>query len=229
MSDDERVAYLVGESAGSLEPDERAELDYVRSLLADSAVWAEPDPGLAQRVVDGIAAASQSSPASQPSSASQPVRATRPVTQLASRRRRRLPYAILGAAAAVLLAIALGVGLTRHEGQTPQFTAALTGTALARGASGDALLTKTPSGWRIHLQAPGLPRRDDGDYYEAWLKNADGVLVPIGTFNDGTDVTLWAGVPPGDYPTLTITRQAAGAGQQSSKQVVLSGPVKPVT
>lgn len=226
MSDDERVAYLVGDSAARLDADERAELDYVRGLLADPAVWAEPDPGLAQRVVDAVAAAPT---ASQPSPASQPVRATRPVTQLASRRRRRLPYAILGAAAALLLAIGLGVGLTRHEGQTPQFTAALTGTALAPGASGDALLTKTPSGWRIHVQASGLPRRDDGDYYEAWLKNADGVLVPVGTFNDGTDVTLWAGVPPGDYPTLTITRQAAGAGQQSSKQVVLFGPVKPVT
>jgi hypothetical protein len=36
----------------------------------------------------------------------------------------------------------------------------------------------------------GLPRRDGGDLYEAWLKDDAGVLVSTGTFNDGRDVTL---------------------------------------
>ena len=41
------------------------------------------------------------------------------------------------------------------------------------------------SGWRIELDASGLPRLDNGRFYEAWLRNAAGVLVPLGTFNEG--------------------------------------------
>ncbi|HEY7007335.1 MAG TPA: anti-sigma factor [Jatrophihabitantaceae bacterium] len=216
MTDDERVAYLVGDETQPLGAAERAELDQVRELLGDEAVWAEPDPGLQQRVIDTIAAATSAPPAP-----------TSHAMRRAQRRWGRLPYAVLGAAAAIVLAIALGVGLTRHEGPPTQFTAALTGTALAPSASGTATMTKTTSGWRIEVQASGLPRRDNGKFYEAWLKNANGVLVPIGTFNEGTDVTLWAGVKPADFPTMTVTRQVAGAGPQSSKQVVLAGPVKP--
>jgi hypothetical protein len=47
--------------------------------------------------------------------------------------------------------------------------------------------------------------------------------VPIGTFNQPDDVTLWAGVPPSSYPTLTVTRQLADGNQASSGQVVLEG------
>ena len=84
-------------------------------------------------------------------------------------------------------------------------------------------MTKTSSGWRIHLQAAGLARLDNGAYYEAWLKNSAGTLVPIGTFNQGEDVTLWSGVPPTDYPSITVTRQSADAGPASSGQKVLVG------
>jgi hypothetical protein len=177
-----------------------------------------------------IAAATSatSAPATSAPATSAPGAPTSRAMQRAQQRwRRRLPYALLGAAAAVLLAIGLGIGLTRHQGPATQFTAALTGTALAPSASGSATMTKTASGWRIEVQASGLPRRDNGEFYEAWLKNAAGDLVPIGTFNEGTDVTLWAGVPPGDFPTMTVTKQVVGAGPQSSKQVVLAGPVKP--
>jgi hypothetical protein len=224
MTDEERVAYFAGDVSGSLDAAERGELDRVRALLADQAIWAEPDPALAQRIVDGIAGAAATG---------EPQRTTvgRPpssvVTDIAERRTRRIRYAVLGAAAAVLLAIGLGVGLSGNEGQPTQFAASLTGTALAPGASGQATMTKTASGWRIHVQATGLPRRDTGAYYEAWLKNAAAVLVPIGTFNEGTDVTLWAGVPPNDFPILTITRQVVGGGPASSGQVVLVGPVEP--
>jgi hypothetical protein len=37
------------------------------------------------------------------------------------------------------------------------------------------------------------------------------------------DVTLWAGVPPSSYPTLTGTRQLTNGEQSSSGQVVLVG------
>jgi hypothetical protein len=49
--------------------------------------------------------------------------------------------------------------------------------------------------------------------------------VPIGTFNQGPSVTLWAGVSPVDFPTLTITEQQVGRSQASSGKRVLTGSV----
>ena len=51
------------------------------------------------------------------------------------------------------------------------------------------------------------------------------MLVPIGTFNEGQDVTLWAGVSPKDFTTLTVTREQADGDQASSGERVLVGPV----
>jgi hypothetical protein len=123
----------------------------------------------------------------------------------------------------VLLAVALTFGLTSHPSQSVEYAASINGTKLAPDASGQVTLTKTPSGWKIHLHAKGLPRRDGGAYYEAWLKNSAGVLVPVGTFNQLDDVTLWAGVAPSSYPTLTVTRQLVDDGPTSSGKVVLIG------
>ena len=73
------------------------------------------------------------------------------------------------------------------------------------------------------MNATGLPRLDNGQFYQGWLRNADGVLVPIGTFNEGTDVVLWAGVSPETFSTFTITRESADGDQNSSGQRVLVG------
>jgi Anti-sigma-K factor rskA, C-terminal len=96
---------------------------------------------------------------------------------------------------------------------------------LAPGAQGHATLTKTSSGWRIELDATGLPRLERGRFYEAWLRNRAGVLVPIGIFTDGRHVTLWAGVSPKDFKTLTVTREQADGDQASSGKKVLVGAV----
>jgi hypothetical protein len=87
-------------------------------------------------------------------------------------------------------------------------------------------LTQTLSGWDISLHATGLPRLDNGEFYEAWLKNGAGVLVPVGTFNQPEHVVLWAGVPPTQFPTFTVTRQQAG-DEVSSGQRVLVGTTHP--
>ena len=140
-------------------------------------------------------------------------------------RRRWVRPGVLVAAAAAVIAVALtGVLLLRDTG-IPQrrFDVALSATELAPGASGDASMVKTDSGWEIHLQATGLPRLDNGAFYQAWLRNADGVLVPIGSFNEGTDVTLWAGVSPETFSTFTITKETADGNQASSGQRVMSG------
>ena len=81
---------------------------------------------------------------------------------------------------------------------------------------------RTPAGRSSWTQRV-CPGWTAGEFYQAWLRNADGVLVPIGTFNEGTDVTLWAGVPPDQFSTMTITRESADGDQDSSGQRVLVG------
>ena len=132
---------------------------------------------------------------------------------------------VIGASATAVLAVAIGLSVFRSERSPEQFRAALAPTALLPDASGDATLTKTSSGWRIELDATGLPRLEDGRYYQAWLRNTAGVLVPIGTFNEGRKVTLWAGVPPTDFTTLSVTREQADGDQSSSGEKVLVGTV----
>jgi len=183
-----------------LTPAERAELERVRHVLADPAVWMEPAPDLQESVVAAITGEAR-----------------------AGRQRRRIRFALAGVAAAILLAAGVTVGLQANRAEPVEFAASLNGTELAPDAAGHVTLTKTPSGWKVRLRATGLPRRDDGEFYEAWLKNDAGLLVPIGTFNDGRDVTLWAGVGPGTFPTLTVTREIADGDQASSGQVVLIG------
>ena len=114
---------------------------------------------------------------------------------------------------AVLAVVVVGSG-----SHGARFQAALGPTTLAPAAHGNATLTKTSSGWRIHLHATGLPRRAGDRFYEAWLRSRTGVLVPIGTFNEGENVTLWAGVSPTSYTVLTVTRERADGNEASSGQ-----------
>ena len=131
------------------------------------------------------------------------------------------------AAAAVAAAVAIGLVVSRSSTSGEQFRATLGATPTAPGASGEATLTKTSSGWKIELDASGLPRLDGGRFYEAWLRNRAGVLVPIGTFNEARKVTLWAGVSPKEFPALTVTREQANGEQASSGRKVLVGIAKP--
>lgn len=187
-------------SDDDLTPAERAEIERVHGVLADPAVWAEPPLDLQERVVAAITEEAG-----------------------AGRRVRRIRYSLMAAAAAVVVAVGLTVGLQATRDEPVQFAASLTGTRLAPDATGNVTLTKTHSGWKIELHATGLPRRANGEFYEAWLKTDAGLLVPIGTFNEGTDVTLWSGVRPSTFPTLTITKEVADGDQASSGQVVLTG------
>jgi anti-sigma-K factor RskA len=140
-----------------------------------------------------------------------------------ARTRRRL--VLVGAAATAALAVAVGLAVFNSGTSGERFRAALAPTNLVPGARGEATLTKTSSGWRIELNAAGLPRLAGRRFYEAWLRNAAGVLVPIGTFNQGRKVTLWAGVSPKNFTTLTVTREQADGDQTSSGEKVLVGTV----
>jgi hypothetical protein len=147
----------------------------------------------------------------------------------AQRRARRAPVsrrvAVVGAAAAAVAVAAIALAVFRSNPAGEHFQAALGPTALVPGARGEATLTKTTSGWRIRLDATGLPRLEGSRFYEAWLRNAEGVLVPIGTFNEGRNVTLWAGVSPKKFTTVTVTRERSDGNQASSGEKVLVGKV----
>jgi hypothetical protein len=209
VTDHDRIAYLAGEPDAIVRPEERAGLDDLRTLLADPAVWTEPYSGLEDLVVAAVAAASRVGPP--------------PVV----RRRRRRLTTITGLVAAAAITAALLV-VMRSGTATEQFRAALAGTTISPGASGEATLTKTSAGWRVTLRATGLPRLANGRFYEAWLKNPSGVLVPIGTFNQPNNITLWAGVPPTNFPVLTVTRQLADGNPASSGHRVLIGVARRV-
>jgi hypothetical protein len=142
-------------------------------------------------------------------------------------RRVRAPrrLVLIGAPAIAALAVGIGVVVFVSGGSGERFHAALAATDLQPGARGDATLVKTSSGWRIELNTTGLPRLAGGRFYEDWLRNSAGVLVPIGTFNEGRKVTLWAGVSPTSFTTLTVTRERADGDQASSGEKVLTGTV----
>jgi len=135
-------------------------------------------------------------------------------------------YLLAGAAATAVLVIAgIGIALLASSGSSARFHANLSATGLEPGVAGDANFYKKESGWRIELDATSLPRLADGRFYQAWLKNAAGVLVPVGSFNEGKKVVLWAGVSPQQFTTFSITRERADGNQASSGEKVLVGPV----
>jgi hypothetical protein len=200
-----------------------ADLDELTRLLAEPALWVEPPGDLAARAVDSVVAAAR--PGASVEAIPNPVRSAAPSPRL--RRPRRSWYAVVAGSAAAIVAFCLALGLAGDRQQSPaRYRVALQGTGLAPHVSGHATLTRTGSGWEVYLDADGLPRRAEGRYYAAWLKNAAGVLVPVGTFNEAHDVLLWSGVAPTAYPTFTVTRQRAG-DQGSPGQVVAVGRAAP--
>jgi len=206
-TDDDRVAELAGDE-GDLDPIEQAQLEELRLLLADPAVWAEPDPELEDIVVSSIAAEARAGRPQAPPN----------VVPLARKNRRPWLIGLAGAAAAAVIVVVALLAFRDTGTSADHFSIAL--------QSGTAQFTKTESGWRIYLEGADLPRLDNGRFYEAWLKKGD-VLVPVGTFNDGKQVVLWAGVSPKEFTTFTVTREAADGNQASSGDRVLSGTITP--
>jgi Anti-sigma-K factor rskA len=215
-TDDERIAYLAGDGPGALDHIERSELDELKQTLSEPAVWAEPADGLEDAVIAAIAAEAAALP-------QVPV----PARAASSQRSRWLrPRSVIGAAAAaVAIVVATAVIASDEPTRSQPLAATLEPTGLVPGARGRATFTRTNSGWRIQLDATGLPRLDAGRFYQAWLEGNDGSLVAVGSFNEGRGVVLWAGVSPGDHPRITITEETADGDAGSSGREVLVGPI----
>jgi hypothetical protein len=212
MNDEERYAdYLEGGILDdTLDAAARAELDELRRLFASSSTWDEPPPELADDIVAEIR------------------REVPEVLRTAVRRRRTWmrPVLTVAAAAAAVLAVALGAVLvTRDRDVGESFT--LANTDVIPGASGSATVESTGSGLSISLIIDGLPPAQPGTFYQAWMRGDTG-SVPIGTFHaregDGP-IELWSGVDVAGYPTMTVTVQQEGAGPESSGIVVLRGEI----
>jgi hypothetical protein len=206
---------LIAEARGdAFEPQQAAELPLLADVLGDSSTWAEPGVGLEDAVVRAVADAEPTTTTSRA-----------PTARSKARHRRRRVLASALAAAAVIATVVATVLVTRG-GTSPDYEAQLRGTVSAPGAQASADITRNDAGFRITLDANGLPALRAGEYYQAWLKNAAGALVPIGTFSssDGR-VTLWSGLSPKDFPTLTVTIEATDNDQTSSGRRVLVGEV----
>jgi len=212
--DEEELAALAD---GSIESDRRAELEARidgSPILADRLAEQERAVALLHGAGDEVDA---------PAGLRERLDAQRSARTGRSPRR----LALGGVAVAAVAAAAAAVAIVASSGSPgTRFEAALGPTPLAPGAHGDATLTRTTSGWRIHLDATGLPRLAGDRFYEAWLRGKSGVLIPVGTFNEPRNVTLWAGVSPASYRVLTVTRERADGKQASSGQKVLVGPVR---
>ncbi len=212
---DQELAELAALADGSLAPERRIALE---ARVAESAE-------LADRLAEQQRAVALARAAATEVDAPPALRARIDAKRGARRAHGTRRIVAIGAVATVAVAAVVGLSVFRSGSSSLRFKAALAATELAPGAKGQATLTKTSSGWRIELDASGLPRLDGGRFYEAWLRNRAGVLVPVGTFNEGYRVTLWAGVPPTAFTTLTVTREQADGNQGSSGEKVLVGTV----
>ena len=213
--DDQDVAELAALADGSLAPERRAALEAqvaASSELANRLAEQRRAVALARSAADEVEA---------PAALRERIEGQRRGRRAETPRR----LVLITAAANAVLGGAVGLSMFGSDASPESFRVTLGPTTLLPEAGGEASLTKTSSGWRIELDATRLPRLENGRFYQAWLRNTAGVSAPIGTFNEGRDVTLWAGVSPEDFTTLTVTRELADGDQASSGETVLIGEV----
>ena len=202
--DEVRAAQLAGEPEETLREhlagcgDCRSRLpalDAARAGLSDPAIWEEPSPQLAGRIVGLIGA--------------------EPSEGVASTWRRRLGW--LAVAAAVVIVAAVGVvNLLR----APDWVVEMPGTSLQPTAQATVAGWNTDAGTRLQLEISGLGDAPAGHVYELWLSQ-EGDHVSAGTFRSGGEVELWVGVSRRDYPRLWVTLEEIGPYAGPSSATVL--------
>ncbi|HEX3212229.1 MAG TPA: anti-sigma factor, partial [Actinomycetota bacterium] len=155
--------------------------------------------------------------------ADDPDRADLPAPSLRDRRQRS--RWLLGAAA-VLVALLLGVGAftigrdrDAGRGQTVALGAPAAGGATAearmRGAGDDQIMTMT---------AQGLPRPPAGAYYEVWLVGDGGQELPVGVLApNGEGVWSLPAEVAARYRVIDVTLEPADGDPSRSDRTVLRG------
>jgi hypothetical protein len=211
-----REALIAAEMATAPTADATADVALLARVLALPAVWAEPRAGLEDDVVRAVLTATATAPGAS---------VVTPLWPAAARPRRVRPrrLASAAAAAAAVIALAAGMVLTRTV-EHPVFRADLTATGVAPGAGAELEMYDTDAGFRITLESHGLRALPRGEYYQAWLQDATGTVVPIGTFSSSDGhVTLWSGVSARHFPIVTITIEPTDKEPAPSGRRVLAG------
>lgn len=174
-------------------------LDGARRLLADAALWEDPDPGLEDRVVGLLA------------------RSTRRSEEPTPGRRWRTSLVAALAAGLVVVGVAVWslVGTPGADWKVP-----LPGTAEAPGAIGVVEGWNEPTGTKVVLSVEGLSPAPEGSVYEFWFSQAE-LHVSAGTFTGPGEVELWVGVSRGAFPRLWVTLEPIDEDETPSGVTVL--------
>jgi len=144
---------------------------------------------------------------------------------------------VLGAAAAIVVALGIGV-VTRDPGTQQVADGVLEFTSTLRAPDGKAVAdvtgTRAGIGRVLELRTDELPIRATGQYYEVWFVGpGDSPLSPnrisAGTFHPDefgrTDVRLTAAVDPSKYPELSVTAERGDGDPRPSDTEVLRGVI----
>ena len=134
------------------------------------------------------------------------------------------------AAAALLVAGILGVGIFVAITGDSSSGVPLAATALAPGASGELRGEKVGENLQVELEVKGLPQLRKHEYYEMWYATDSGDRISCGTFRvppEGpTDVNLTAPALVTSYPLIEVTREPDDGDPAASGKTVLVGDLR---
>jgi anti-sigma-K factor RskA len=134
------------------------------------------------------------------------------------------------AAAALLVAGILGIGLLVAITGDSSSGVPLTATALAPGASGELRGEKVGENLRVELEVEDLPELRKHEYYEMWYATEDGERISCGTFRaqpEGpTTVNLSAPALAISYPVIEVTRESDDGDPAASGKKILVGDLR---
>ena len=134
------------------------------------------------------------------------------------------------AAAALLLAVGLGIGLLQAISGDSSAEVPLTATALAPGASGELRGEKMGENFQVELEVWGLPKLRKDEYYEMWYAKENGERISCGTFRaqpgGQTTVNLTAPVNAVSYPKIEVTREPDNGNPETSGKEILVGDLR---
>jgi anti-sigma-K factor RskA len=203
---EERMAMIAAGRRDVLHAEEVADVARLADALADPSAWVDPSVELEDHVATAVAQA--------------------PERENAGRRDWRSAGVAVAASIAVALIVTFAGG---HHRATPEFDALLRSPKSTFAASASVAITENRAGYRVTVDAHGLPPLAGAEFYQAWLRDDAGVRVPIGTFTSSDDhVTMWSGVSPESFSTMWVTIETADDGSGPSSDVVLVGPVHKV-
>ena len=167
----------------------------VAAALDDPRLWSEPTTDIVGQVRSRLGVDQAGSDIG--AQRDEGVVTEQVVPEASSRVTRSLRPVLLGLGGAVVVLFVAIIALSAASGSADPvvLTADLTPTgAIVDVEGGELTVTERDSGLRLDLDAPTLPRRAGDQFYEGVVILQDGTELGIGTFNQGFDVVLSAGV-----------------------------------